>query len=163
MTTKAPKTATTVQLPAIRISNEMNVEILEEIASCSPAMRAKLMATGVNPDVQPMKAFMLYAMAMARGKLTAEPPARAFGSKIDEFVDSIMSKNRAFYEEYPADWWRLTAIGSSMLRDAGHNPVSIKRWIEENSARIAAHHAEVGIDDPANHNRKAGKARKQYE
>ena len=82
-----------------------------------------------------------------------------FFARIEQDITEVMEKNLAAYAENPAAWWNLTAIGPTYLRARNHNPKSVETWFKENRERVDAHHAEIGITDPANHNRKAGKAR----
>lgn len=172
MTTKN-KTANPVKKPRVKVREgmlaaynvilpvEVGQAIDEYLANATPAQlkaihAASMLANGV-PHPNPHMAFTAYAIRQTLKK-TVTP--RAFGSKIDEDVAEIMDRNITAFEANSAEWWNLTAIGSSLLRDKGHNPNSVKRWMEENAARLAEHHALVGITDPVNHNRKAGKARK---
>ena len=83
-----------------------------------------------------------------------------FGSAIEETVKTIMDANNAAYDADPDAWWNLTAIGTTLLRDKGHNPTSVRKWVDQNAELLDSHHKSVGIDDAPNHNRKAGKARK---
>ena len=138
---------------------EVGQMIDEYMANATPAQLKAIDAASFNaePHAKSHMAFTAYAIREIL-KRTSTP--RAFGSKIDQDVAEIMDRNIAAFEENPAEWWNLTAIGSSLLRDKGHNPNSVKRWMEENAGRLAEHHAQVGITDPLNHNRKAGKARK---
>ena len=159
--TTKPRKASEPRL-VLAVPAEIVAEIETFMANISPAMRKTIDAATMMDDGKPQKsnqtAFLAYAVRLALGK--GEQTTRTFGSKIDEYVNGIMASNVAAFEANPANWWELTAIGASMLRDAGHNPNSVKRWLEENGDRIAAHHAAIGITDPTNHNRKAGKARK---
>ncbi len=147
---------------AFRLPIDVEAAVTEFLETASPATLARIegasLLEGGKPHKNPLVGFAAYAIRMTLAKGESAP--RAFGSKIDEFVDGIVASNAAAFEANPENWWELTAIGASMLRDAGHNPNSVKRWLDENGVRIAAHHAAVGIADPTNHNRKAGKARK---
>lgn len=148
---------------SLRVPPEVLAEIAEYMKDLSPVARTKVDAASLRDNGAPhesdVQAFMAFAIRTAL-KRTPNSMPRQFGNKIDEFVDGIMKRNLEAYESNPENWWELTAIGSSVLRDGGHNPISVKRWMEENAERLAAHHAAVGITDPASHNRKAGKARK---
>lgn len=171
MTTKTTKTVSKPRKPrepdptVDQFNMRLPVEILEQIdewmKNATPsqlkAVNAATMIPSGKPHDKVRHAFMAYAI---RQTLSKQAAPRAFGSKIEEDVAEIMEQNIEAYERNPLEWWNLTAIGSSLLRDKGHNPTSVKRWIEENNARLNEHHAQVGITDPINHNRKAGKARK---
>ena len=161
--TTKPRKASEPRL-VLAVPAEIVAEIETFMANISPAMRKAIDAATMMDDGKPQKsnqtAFLAYAVRLALGK--GEQTTRTFGSKIDEYVNGIMASNVAAFEANPANWWELTVITRSLLTspEAGHNPNSVKRWLEENGDRIAAHHTAVGITDPMNHNRKAGKARK---
>lgn len=89
--------------------------------------------------------------------------SKRFFARIEQDISEVMEKNLAAYAENPAEWWNLTAIGPTYLRARNHNPDSVAKWFEENRERIDAHHAAIGITDPPNHNRKAGKAREKLQ
>ena len=140
------------------------IEIAEAIdafiAGASPSLIADINAATMHesgaPHEDPRQQFLAWAI---REGLSTKPSTRVFGAKIDHDAQQIMERNTAIYQENPAAWYELTAIGPTMLRDRGHNPTSVKRWVELNADRVAEHHASVGITDVANHNRRAGKAR----
>ena len=152
--------ATTVQL-TIQVPEDIAAAIDAFIANASSSLiddiNAATMSESGNPHKNPRQQFLAWAI---RKCLTINAPSRVFGAKIDQDVQEIMDRNTAIYQENPDAWYDLTAIGSTMLRDLGHNPNSVKRWIELNADRLAEHHASVGIVDAVNHNRRAGKARK---
>lgn len=145
----------------LRLPEDVVASVDDFMKTLSPIMRKKVDAASMTDDGKPhtsdQQAFFAYAIRTAL-KRTETP--RAFGDRIDDFVDSIMEKNLEAFTNRPENWWELTAIGSSLLRDDGHNPNSVKRWLLENAQKVADHHKKIGIDDPLNHNRKAGKARK---
>lgn len=145
----------------LRVPLDVIAQIEDYMKNATASQLKAIHASSLAPSGEPHKsvhqAFMAYAI---RQLLSKNAPARAFGSKIEEDVAEIMEQNIEAYERNPLEWWNLTAIGSSLLRDKGHNPNSVKRWIEENNARLNEHHALVGITDPMTHNRRAGKARK---
>jgi hypothetical protein len=159
--TEAPKADKKSQIN-LRIPLDVRDAMDQFMANLTPTMRRIVDAASMTADGKPHPAdhlaFMAYAIRLALAKADQAP--RAFGTGIDKTFEEIVTRNLEAHEQRPDNWWELTAIGSSLLRDAGHNPVSVRRWIEENAERIAAHHAAVGITDPLNHNRKAGKAKK---
>ena len=116
-----------------------------------------------GPKASNILRFLDYAVDLALNFEEEEKKTPAasprFGVRIEQDVLEIIAKNRAAYAENPAAWENLTAIGSTLLRAKGHNPTSIAKWLAQNEDAITAHHAEIGITDPTNHNRKAGKAR----
>lgn len=167
--TEQTKTAKPRKSEQPRLTLTVPAEIVTEIetfmANISPAMRKTIDAASMMENGKPhpsgQTAFLAYAVRLALGK--GEQAPRTFGAGIEKTVSEIMERNLIAHAERPENWWELTAIGSSLLRDAGHNPNSVKRWLEENGDRLNEHHAAIGITDPMNHNRKAGKARKSQE
>lgn len=145
----------------LRVPLDVIAQIEDYMKNATSSQLKAIHAASMAPSGEPHKsihqAFMAYAV---RQLLAKNAPPRVFGSKIEEDVAEIMEQNIEAYERNPLEWWNLTAIGSTLLRDKGHNPVSVRRWIEENNARLNEHHALVGITDPTSHNRRAGKARK---
>ena len=151
------------------MSIQLTIQVPDEIASAIDAfmtaasaglmteINEATMSESGNPHKNPRQQFL--AWAIRRG-MKVDAPSRIFGAKIDQDVQEIMDANARAHTENPDAWYELKAIGSTMLRDLGHNPTSIKRWMEIHAERLAEHHRSVGIDDPANHNRRAGKARK---
>jgi hypothetical protein len=148
----------------VRVAPELVADIETFMAELSPSMRAKVDAATFlehgKPHDNVRQAFVAFAIRNALK--ISEKPQRAFGTKIDEFVDDVMTRNLESFEQRPDNWWERVAITRSLLTspEAGHNPNSVKRWLEEQADRVAAHHAAVGIEDATDHNRKAGKARK---
>lgn len=145
----------------LRIPITLAEQIEEFMQNATPSQRKAINAASLRPGKLPHEsvhqAFMAYAVHQLLNRNNAP---RLFGSKIEEDVAEVMAQNLKAFETNPHEWWNLTAIGSNWLRDKGHNPNSVKRWIEENAARLGEHHASVGITDPQGHNRKAGKAKK---
>lgn len=131
-------------------------EILAKIAKASMELNGETRTP--KEGNRNLMGFYDYAVSLVLSNLEKETTPR-FGVRIEEDVHEIMAKNRAAYAADPTAWENLTAIGSTLLRAKGHNPVSIARWLTINQKMIDAHHAEIGITDPLNHNRKAGKAR----
>ncbi len=133
--------------------------LLQEMANASVALNGKARGHRASPELQ----FLDYAVWLVfnpkeKGGSTVGTSPR-FGLRIEQDVQEIMAANRAAYAADPTAWENLTAIGSTLLRDKGHNPVSLRKWLADHREEIDAHHAEIGITDPLNHNRKAGKAR----
>jgi hypothetical protein len=170
MTTKTEKSTKPVRVRKsdenlkqvnIRVPLDIYAQMRDYVANAPVSLRKAIDAATLAPSGKPHEsadqAFVAYAI---RQLLSKNAAPRVFGSKIEEDVAEIMEQNIEAFERNPLEWWNLTAIGSSLLRDKGHNPNSVKRWIEENNARLIEHHTQVGITDPAAHNRRAGKARK---
>lgn len=150
------------QVP-LRVPTDVDEAIQAFLANASSALIAKIDAATMTDDGTPHKGDLTRFVAFAiRETLKIQDKPRAFGTKIDEFVESVITRNLESLEQRPENWWERVAITRSLLTspEAGHNPNSVKRWMEENADRIAAHHAELGITDTTDHNRKAGKARK---
>lgn len=150
------------QVP-LRIPTDVDEAIQAFLANASPTLIAKIDAATMTDDGTPHKGDLTRFVAFAiRETLKIQDKPRAFGTKIEEYVESVMARNLESFEQRPENWWERVAISRSLLTspEAGHNPNSVKRWMEENADRIAAHHAEIGIEDATDHNRKAGKARK---
>lgn len=168
--TEAKTEAKTEDNQTYRAPVELFQRMNDFVEQATPALMAKIAEAtlAVNgkprgPRASNFLRFMDYATWLA---LTYEDQEKStpagnprFGVRIDSDVEEIMAANRAAYAENPAAWENLTAIGSTLLRAKGHNPTSIAKWFAINREMVDAHHAEVGITDPANHNRKAGKAR----
>lgn len=140
------------------------------VLQATPALREKMAVATLatngkarGPKASNVLRFLDYAIDLALNfeehEKAGPTPSPRFGVRIEQDVLEIIAKNRAAYAENPAAWENLTAIGSTLLRAKGHNPTSIAKWLAQNEDMIAAHHAEIGITDPINHNRKAGKAR----
>lgn len=140
------------------------------VEQATPALREKMAVATLatngkarGPKASNVLRFLDYAIDLALNfeehEKAGPTPSPRFGVRIEQDVLEVIAKNRAAYAENPAAWENLTAIGSTWLRDKNHNPTSIAKWLAQNKDMIAAHHAEIGITDPINHNRKAGKAR----
>lgn len=167
-------TATTIKTEEENTTYRGPSELFERmnqfVEQASPALREKMaeatLATNGKargPRASNVLRFLDYAINLALNFEEEEKKTPAasprFGVRIEQDVQEIIAHNRAAYAENPAAWENLTAIGSTLLRAKGHNPTSIAKWLAQNEDMIAAHHAEIGITDPTNHNRKAGKAR----
>ncbi len=153
-----------MKAPMYRVPLTTLEKMISFVENASPTLQHDIMQASIAVNGKPrdsaLLSFLDYAVNMVF--TNAEKPATParFGSRIESDVDEIVRANRAAYADNPEAWHLLTAIGSTLLRDKGHNPVSVRKWIDANADKLAAHHAEVGITDPVNHNRKAGKARK---
>jgi hypothetical protein len=149
----------------LRAPDSVITEIEEFMSGASSALRAKINKCALTDNKQPHDsdtvAFLAYAVRQTLDK-GGERHTRGFPG-IDSFVDEVMSRNLEIHRQRPDNWWELTAIGVSLIRNAGQNPHSVKKWMEDpaNVAMLAEHHASIGIDDPLNHNRKAGKEREK--
>lgn len=147
----------------LRVPADVEDAIHAFMANASPTLLAKVNAATMTDDGRPQTTDVTKFLAFAiRHTLALQDKPRTFGTKIEEYVESVMARNLESFEQRPENWWERVAISRSLLTspEAGHNPNSVKRWLEENADRIAAHHAEIGIEDATDHNRKAGKARK---
>ena len=128
--------------------------------NAGPTMRRIILASSVLASGEPHKdeisSFIAYAIRLALNKPNPQSVGRTFGTKIEQSVLEIMDRNMVAHDN--GEWWNVQVIGTGTLRDAGHNPTSVKRWIEENYKRLAEHHAAVGIPpaELTDWNRKAG-------
>lgn len=70
--------------------------------------------------------------------------------KIGGVVRDIMKSNAA-----ASEWFDRQAITASVIFAAtGSNQGSIRKWLADNAELVAAHHAQMGIDDPSTFNRR---------
>lgn len=79
-------------------------------------------------------------------------------NKILEFANELMRKNLEASEDY-----EKVAITMGYLRtNGGFNFQTTKRFLDEYAENLANHHADVGIEDPANWNKTMTKKRKEF-
>lgn len=148
----------------LRLPSEVEDRIKKYMADAPPSLQGEIREASRLLNGKPRTSENLMFLDWAISQTLAGNESRTtprFGSAIEETVKTIMDANLAAYDADPDAWWNLTAIGTSLLRDKGHNPTSVRKWVDQNADMLEQHHRSVGIDDAPNHNRKAGKARKR--
>ena len=158
----------------IRMSPAVHAEIETYLQNIGPAMRKAIESASVLTNGKPhavlLHSFIAHAIRQALKKENPQSVGRTFGSEIEKTVFGyddetgkhvlgIADQNHIHFEN--GEPWNIKVIGLSVLRDEGHNHHSCVRWLKENSDRLAAHYADVGIpaDEVSDWNRKQGKYR----
>ena len=95
----------------------------------------------------PVDAVMRAGLAAYRDKFNSDGQG---AQKIGGAVREIMKRNVA-----ASEWFDRQAITASGIFTAtGSNQGSIRKWLAEHAELVAAHHEEMGIDDPVTFNRR---------